>query len=285
MKIVICGSMSNYLKMKALKDELIKYNHEVVLPDPSTDNQLQKIVKQNYVDTYDLKLKYDYIRKHYDHIAEGDFIIIANYDKNGIKNYVGGNSFLEMGFAYCLGKPIYLVNPIPKIDFYYHEMIAMKPSILNGNLDIFTRDMGIDESFGGIVFGKLENNKEVLLIKKPRFTSWELPKGHRVKGETDKEAAYRQVQKETGYKNIKLRDKNIMVEYMFNDDKKDLVVLKKVYFYIGIQLDDTFGAKQKLYSKEIKHGMKAKWVKIEEALKLVSYPPFKKALQKALTIY
>lgn len=284
MKIVVCGSMSNYLKMKALKDELLKNNHEVILPDPSTNRQLQEIIKQDYVDTSDLKLKYDYIRKHYDHIVEADFIIIANYGKNGIENYVGGNSFLEMGFAYCLGKPIYLVNPIPQIDFYYHEMVAMKPSILNGNLDIFARDMGVDESFGGIIFRRSGKNKEVLLVKKPYFTSWDLPKGHREKGENDKEAAYRQIVEETGHKNVKLSNKNIMVEYIFNDDAKGLVVLKKVNFYIGKCLIGGFDEKQNLNNNKIKHGTEARWIKIEEALKLVSYPPFKKALQKALII-
>ncbi|PJC52196.1 MAG: hypothetical protein CO030_04160, partial [Candidatus Magasanikbacteria bacterium CG_4_9_14_0_2_um_filter_42_11] len=67
-------------------------------------------------------------------IKKSDKVLILNYDKHDIPNYIGGNSFLEMGFAYILKKPIYLLNPIPKIPYYETEIIAMKPVILDGEL-------------------------------------------------------------------------------------------------------------------------------------------------------
>lgn len=128
--------MSNYPKMIDLKNRLIYFGHEVILPDPSNNAQLKEIISNDYVDTYQLKIKYDYIRKHYNNIVIGDCVLIANYAKKGIENYIGGNSFLEMGFAYTMDKPIYLVNPIPSIENYYHEMVAMKPILLNNNLEL-----------------------------------------------------------------------------------------------------------------------------------------------------
>ncbi len=126
--------MSVYPKMIDLKNQLTILGHSVIIPSPSSDEQLQEIINNKYIDTYDLKMKYDYIKKHYANIVEADCVLIANYDKNEVKNYVGGNSFLEMGYAYSMNKPIYLVNSIPLIEHYYHEMIAMEPIIINGDL-------------------------------------------------------------------------------------------------------------------------------------------------------
>ena len=40
---------------------------------------------------------------------------------------------MEMGFAYYLKKPIYLLNPMPKIS-YFEEIRDVQPIILKGDL-------------------------------------------------------------------------------------------------------------------------------------------------------
>lgn len=82
----------------------------------------------------DHKYNHDAIREHYDVIANCDVVLILNIEKHNIPGYVGGNAFLEMGFAYILKKPIYLLNDIPAIPYYQTEIIAMKPTILHGDL-------------------------------------------------------------------------------------------------------------------------------------------------------
>lgn len=134
MKIVICGSMTHYPKMVEVKAELEELGHKVVLPNPGKDHHLRAIKNNNYVDTYRLKKRYDYIRGHYKHILKADCILITNWSKNGIKNYIGGNAFLEMGFAHILNKPIFLLNDVPNIKYYYHEMKGMENTVLNGDL-------------------------------------------------------------------------------------------------------------------------------------------------------
>jgi 8-oxo-dGTP diphosphatase len=47
---------------------------------------------------------------------------------------------------------------------------------------------------GGVVLV----NGEVLLVHRPRYDDWSLPKGKLLAGETDEEAALREVQEETG---------------------------------------------------------------------------------------
>ena len=135
MKIVICGSMTHYPKMVEVRDELVSYGYEVILPDPEKEHHLRAIKKNNYVDTFTLKKKYDYIKKHYNHIVKADCILITNWSKKRIKNYIGGNAFLEMGFAHILNKPIYMLHDVPEIGYYYHEMKAMEPIILYGRVD------------------------------------------------------------------------------------------------------------------------------------------------------
>jgi len=42
---------------------------------------------------------------------------------------------MEIGFAHVLNQKIFLYNPIPNIDLYKTEIEAMKPIIINGNLN------------------------------------------------------------------------------------------------------------------------------------------------------
>lgn len=85
-----------------------------------------------------LKLRHKYemdaIREHWETIGRADVVLVLNHEKNGIPGYVGGNAFLEMGFAYVLNKPIFLLNPIPPMPYYETEIIAMKPVVIDGDL-------------------------------------------------------------------------------------------------------------------------------------------------------
>lgn len=49
---------------------------------------------------------------------------------------------------------------------------------------------------GGIV----EQNGEILLVQRPRYQDWSLPKGKLDRGETPLQAALREVREETGYR-------------------------------------------------------------------------------------
>ena len=79
------------------------------------------------------KVENNLIKHYFNEIKKNDALLIVNITKKGIKNYIGGNSFLEMGFAHVLDKKIFLLNDIPKIG-YKDEIIAMNPIILNGDL-------------------------------------------------------------------------------------------------------------------------------------------------------
>lgn len=65
-----------------------------------------------------------------------DAVLVVNLDKHGIKNYIGGNTLMEIGFAHVLNQKIFLLNPIPDISYYKTEIEAMKPTIINGNYSL-----------------------------------------------------------------------------------------------------------------------------------------------------
>lgn len=81
------------------------------------------------------------------------------------------------------------------------------------------------EAAGGLVFNK---DKELLAIF--RRGHWDLPKGKIEKGETIREAAVREVQEETGIKEIKLKDK-LGITYHTYSTKKHKRVLKVSHWY------------------------------------------------------
>ena len=51
---------------------------------------------------------------------------------------------------------------------------------------------------GGLVVRQGTNGPEVLVVHRPRYDDWSLPKGKRDPGETDEQCAVREVEEETG---------------------------------------------------------------------------------------
>lgn len=141
MKIVICGSINCSDKLIEAADELEKSGHEVELPFYTKKirkgelalEDFNKKKEQSGDAAFRAAATEDLIKRYWRLIGESDCILVVNTEKNGVKNYVGGNSLLEIGFAYVLDKPIYLLNDIPELG-YKDEILAMKPIVLNGDL-------------------------------------------------------------------------------------------------------------------------------------------------------
>ena len=133
MKIVICGSMRLSKKMLQIKEELTKLGHFVVLLSHTEEYAILNTSDQMHNESVKNKINYDLIRQYFSEIERNDAILVVNDTLKGIPNYIGGNSFLEMGFAHILNKPIYLLHEIPDIG-YRDELEAMSPIILKGDL-------------------------------------------------------------------------------------------------------------------------------------------------------
>lgn len=143
MNIAICGSIIFYKEMIKIKNELEKLGHIVKMPYPNeikTDNgdilPAQVYYKKQSQKAYESWLyneKSQIIKNYFDIIKKFDAILITNYTKNNIENYIGTNTLIEMGVAFYLDKKIFLLNNIPEINAK-EEIIAMKPIIINNDL-------------------------------------------------------------------------------------------------------------------------------------------------------
>ncbi len=76
------------------------------------------------------------IRDFWEKIKQSDAILVLNFDRRGVANYIGGNTLMEIGFAHVLNKKIFLWNPVPEIPYYKSEIEATRPVIINGDLSL-----------------------------------------------------------------------------------------------------------------------------------------------------
>ena len=142
MKIVICNSAKFFKEALEAKEELEKAGHEAMTHPMEMFFKGKTIPVEEYYnarkkrwDEEIEKLKEDLMREHFNKIIDSDAVLILNPDKDGKKNYVGGNSLIEMGIAFALNKKIFLLNPAPEDLSYTEEIKGMKPMILNGDLE------------------------------------------------------------------------------------------------------------------------------------------------------
>lgn len=80
------------------------------------------------------KKKLELISEHMNKIEKSDAILVVNITKKEIENYIGANTFLEIGFAHYRDKKIYLLNPAPNQKYIEDEMLTMEPIVINGDL-------------------------------------------------------------------------------------------------------------------------------------------------------
>lgn len=74
------------------------------------------------------------ISEHFNKIEKSDAILVVNITKGDIKNYIGANTFLEIGFAHHGGKKIFLLNAVPDQPYIIDEILTIDPVCLNGDL-------------------------------------------------------------------------------------------------------------------------------------------------------
>lgn len=145
MHIVICGSIDFTPAIKEVADILTKRGHTVDIPLTSKRIIEKEISMEDFLRERNLKNKSgayesaerkindNVIKRYFDIIQKSDAVLILNREKKRIPGYIGGNTFLEMGFAHVLNKKIFLLNDIPDMS-YTDEICAMQPIVLSGDI-------------------------------------------------------------------------------------------------------------------------------------------------------
>lgn len=133
MRIGIIGSMQFTDNMLEVREKLRELGHDAFITDlhktliGKSSDEIEKIkLHQKYT--------MDAIRSFWRMMQGADAVLVLNYDKNGIKNYVGGNTLMEIGFAHVLNQKVFMLNTIPDMPYCKTEIEAVKPVILNGDL-------------------------------------------------------------------------------------------------------------------------------------------------------
>ena len=116
--IVLCGSMKVKDKIIEISKQLEEKGYNVLLPVECMQG-IDKIIAS---------------RAHLDRVVDpnNEIILIVNETKNGIENYIGPNSFVEVAFGFYYKKKVYLLNDI--YEPYKDELLGWKVIPLKGNL-------------------------------------------------------------------------------------------------------------------------------------------------------
>jgi hypothetical protein len=132
-RIGVVGSMQLTERMLQLRDELNALGHDAYITSLAspfvgrTDEEKEQIKLHQ-------KKNCDAIREFFRMMEGGDALLVANYKKNNIENYIGQNTMLELGFAHYKYQDIYLVNPMPDMPYIQTELESFNPSVIHGDL-------------------------------------------------------------------------------------------------------------------------------------------------------
>ncbi|MEM1993897.1 MAG: bis(5'-nucleosyl)-tetraphosphatase [Nitrososphaerales archaeon] len=128
-----------------------------------------------------------------------------------------------------------------------------------------------EKSAGAIIIYKSDNNVEYLILHYPAG-HWDFPKGNIEKGESDFDAAIREITEETGLTDLKfINGFKKTIQYYYK--KGDQLVKKSVTFYLA-----------EANTKDIKLSFEHQgyiWLPIDEALAKVTYQNAKNVLKEA----
>jgi hypothetical protein len=143
MKITICGSIAFYDQMLEVKRRLENSENEVKLPPNEVMDETGKMIpiaefynirkEKTSDESWVWQRKREAINMHFEKITWCDAILVLNYDKNEVANYIGGNTLMEMAVAMYLNKPIYLWQPVPEMS-YREEILGMFPKVIDGDI-------------------------------------------------------------------------------------------------------------------------------------------------------
>ncbi len=133
MKIGISGSMHFTEQMLEVRDQLRALGH-----DAFTTGMTEPFIGASFAEKEKViiaqKMQDDAIREFWRLMRDADALLVLNMDHRGIRHYIGGNAFLEMGFAHVLNQKIFLWNPLPDQPYNRSEIEAMRPVVIDGDV-------------------------------------------------------------------------------------------------------------------------------------------------------
>lgn len=125
--IALAGSMAFMARMAEVRDILATQGAIVTHPHDGADLSPQAIRRYN-----------DEARAR---IEQADALLVVNERKHDIDGYVGANTLVEIGMAYALHTPIYLLNQYDKMQSNAIELAGLIDGVVSGDLTAWLEDV------------------------------------------------------------------------------------------------------------------------------------------------
>ena len=113
MKIFIIGSTAFYDKIPPIKEYLEKEGIELIMPNSYDNPNIEEEAKLQGQEAH-TELERKLFKMSEDNIKSVDAVLCINFEKHGIRNYIGRATFIEIYEAFKNNKDIYLYNDIPE---------------------------------------------------------------------------------------------------------------------------------------------------------------------------
>lgn len=130
LKIALCGSMTFWDDFISTAKQLQANGVKPLLPDFVDD-----FITNSNGEFLSDELTYNkLINSHIQNIKNANAVLVINGRKNEIDGYVGANTILEIGVAYAIGLPIFLLRQMdsqPSRDV----VLGTLPVVLDGDVD------------------------------------------------------------------------------------------------------------------------------------------------------
>lgn len=132
MKILLICSKRFYNRIPLIESELKELGHVCTMPNcyenPETEDHYRIMGREEHA-----KWKGGMIAHSVSVIQDNDAVLVLNFKKEDMENYIGGATFLEMYDAFRLGKKIFLYNDIPD-GILHDEIIGFSPVVIHGDV-------------------------------------------------------------------------------------------------------------------------------------------------------
>ena len=125
---------------------------------------------------------------------------------------------------------------------------------------------------GIVALREADGAVQVLIVHRPKYDDWVLPKGHVEPGESLSETAIREFHEETGYR-AAVTAKIATVDYLVKD------TIKRVHWFLG---EVPFDAPDEVLNPA--EVAAVEWVGIDDAMAKLTYTNEREVLQKALRV-
>lgn len=128
-------------------------------------------------------------------------------------------------------------------------------------------------SAGGVVYRKRDKKAEVVLLTRGGGKIFCLPKGKIERSEIPQEAALREVKEETGLNGTIKKELGKIKYWFYSEEDKARVHKTVTFFLIKYGSGDT--------SDHDTDAEEARWLPIDQALKIMTYPSERQMVEKA----